>query len=86
MTIDDDLNESWGDLQAQRTGSTEDAEWFTELAPEEEFEEPADEGAFPSLFGTLLPWQRFILALLLLIDVAFIGFLFMLMLGVMELR
>ncbi|MFP4345450.1 MAG: hypothetical protein ACLFU8_12215 [Anaerolineales bacterium] len=86
MTRDDDLNESWGDLRAQRAGSVEDAEWFAELTPEEQFEEPADENPFPSLFGSLLPWQRFVLALLLLLDIAFIGLLFMLMLGVMELR
>lgn len=78
MTADNGFGESGESLQA---GS----EWMAALAASDMAEEaPQEEKRGFSLLGGLLPWQRFVLALLLFLDVAVVGFLFLVMLGCME--
>jgi hypothetical protein len=55
---------------------------MADLAPSEA-EAATQEEAAPSPLSGLLPWQRFVLALLLFLDVAVVGFLFLVMLGCM---
>lgn len=62
----------------------EDAIWEEALAAETQ--DDAGPPASGKALAGLLPWQRFVLALLLFLDVTIVGFLLLLVLGRFQLR